>query len=207
MKPAVAALIAGAVAGVAGVLVFLALHALWIVPIWFVLPTGLAFALGGGTAMGGAYGQLRPALPARPWTAPTVMGLVAATLLPAIALAELRPALFVETLAGPVPTEPIPLLVARFAAELLATATLVGGVVGWRLGRTRRAAAAMSLASFLFALGPGHNIPFVGGTGGVATELALLAAVIAVSALVLVEGHAWLAGLAGSNECVRRIEP
>lgn len=33
-----AALIAGILAGIAGLLVFLALHALWIVPIWFILP-------------------------------------------------------------------------------------------------------------------------------------------------------------------------
>lgn len=142
--------------------------------------------------MGWAYVQLRPALPPRPWTSPAVMGLVAATLLPAFALAELRPAPFVETPTGAIPTEPIPMLAARFVGELLATATIIGGLAGWRLGRTRNAAAAMALASFLFALGPGHNIPFIGGTRGVGTALALLAAAVAASALVLVEGHAWL---------------
>jgi hypothetical protein len=186
------ALVAGAAAGIAGLLVFLALHALWIVPIWPVLPAGLLLALAGGAAMGWAYAQLCPALPARPWTAPAVMGLVAATLVPAFALAELRPSLFVETPAGAIPTESIPILAARFVGELLVTATIVGGLAGWRLGRTHRATAAMALASFLFALGPGHNIPFIAGTPGVGAILALLVPVIAASALVLVEGHAWL---------------
>jgi hypothetical protein len=95
----------------------------------------------------------------------------------------------------------------RFVVELLVTATIVGGLAGWCLGRTRRATATMALASFLFALGPGHNIPFVGGTRGVDTELALLAAVIAASALVLVEGHAWLAGLTGPTGRAWRIKP
>jgi hypothetical protein len=186
------ALVAGAAAGIAGLLVFLALHALWIVPIWFILPAGLPFALVSGAAMSWAYAELHPALPGRPWTVLAVMGLVAATLLPAITLAELRPALFVETPAGAIPTKPIPILVARFVGELLPTATIVGVLAGWRLGRTRRATAAMALASFLFALGPGHNIPFIAGTPGVGTVLALLVPVIAASALVLVESHAWL---------------
>ena len=41
-----AAYIAGAVAGIAGLLAFLVLHALWIVPIWFILPVGLLVAGG-----------------------------------------------------------------------------------------------------------------------------------------------------------------
>jgi len=48
------------------------------------------------------------------------------------------------------------------------------------------------VAGFVFALGPGHNIPFIGGTPGVGKELAIMTAVTLVAALVLVEGHAWL---------------
>ena len=66
-------------------------------------------------------------------------------------------------------------------------------VTGW-LGRTRRAALATAVAGLVFALGPGHNIPFLGGTPGVGKELAIMTAVTLVSALVLVEGDAWLAG-------------
>jgi hypothetical protein len=45
IQPERAALIAGVLAGVAGVLVFLVEHALWILPIWFMLPFGLVIEL------------------------------------------------------------------------------------------------------------------------------------------------------------------
>jgi hypothetical protein len=197
------ALVSGALAGVAGLLVFLALHALWILPIWFMLPAGLVFALAGGVAMGWAYAQLRPGLPQRPPAALVLLVVVSVTLLPAILLAQLRPTLFIETPRGALPTEPIPMLIVRFVAELLVTATIAGGLIGWWLRRTRRAVVATALASFLFALGPGHNIPFLGGTSGVQTELALLAAVIVVSTLVLVESHRVLTAKARHSSTVR----
>jgi xanthosine utilization system XapX-like protein len=188
-----AAFTAGVAAGIAGLLVFLALHALWIVPIWFILPVGLLVAGGGGLAVGWAYAELKRRLPRRPWTALAVVGVIAVILAPAFVLAELQAPVFTVTPAGPAQTVATSLIVARFAGELLATATIVGGLVGWWLGRTRRAALATAVAGFVFALGPGHNIPFIGGTPGVAKELAIMAAVTLVAALVLVEGHAWLA--------------
>ena len=187
-----AALIAGVLAGIAGLLAFLALHALWIVPIWFILPVGLLVAGGGGLAVGWAYAELSWRLPRRPWTALAIMGLIVAILLPAVVLAELQAPVFTVTPAGPVQTVATSIIVARFVGELLATATIVGGLLGAWLGRTRRAAVATALAGFIFALGPGHNIPFIGGTPGVGKGLALMAVVIVISALVLVEGHAWL---------------
>jgi hypothetical protein len=188
-----AARIAGALAGIAGLLAFLALHALWIVPIWFILPVGLVMAGGGGLAVGWAYAELRWRLPRRPWTALAVVGVIALILLPAFVLAELHGPVFAVTRSGPVQTVATSIIVLRFVGELLATATIVGGLAGWWLGRTRRAALATAVAGFIFALGPGHNIPLIGGTSGVAKELAIMASVIGVSALVLVEGHAWLA--------------
>jgi len=188
-----AAYIAGAVAGVAGLLAFLVLHALWIVPIWFILPIGLLVAGGGGLTVGWAYAELRWRLPRRPWTALAVVGLIAVILLPAFVLAELQGPVFTVTPAGPVQTVATPIIVARFCGDLLATATIVGGLAGWWLGRTRRAALATAVAGFVFALGPGHNIPLIGGTPGVGKELAIMTVVIGISALVLVEGHAWLA--------------
>lgn len=189
-----AALIAGVLSGIAGLLVFLALHALWIVPIWFILPVGLMLAGGGGLAVGWAYAELRWRLPRRPWTALAMVGLIVAILLPAFVLAEQQAPVFTVTPAGPVQAVATAIIIVRFVGELLATATIVGGLVGWWLGRTRRAAVATALAGFIFALGPGHNIPFLGGTPGVGKELALMAGVVVVSALVLVEGHAWLTG-------------
>ena len=46
------AVMAGVLAGIAGLLAFLVLHALWIVPIWSILPVGLLVAGGGGLAVG-----------------------------------------------------------------------------------------------------------------------------------------------------------
>jgi hypothetical protein len=187
-----AAGIAGAVAGIAGLLAFLMLHALWIVPIWFILPVGLLVAGAGGLAVGWAYAELRWQLPRRPWTTLAVVGLIAVMLAPAVVLAELQAPVFTVTAAGSVQTVATSIIVARFVGELLATATIVGGLVGRWLGRTRGAALATALAGFVFALGPGHNIPFIGGTPGVGKELAIMTAVTLVAALVLVEGHAWL---------------
>ncbi len=165
------ALIAGASAGITGLLAFLALHALWIVPIWFILPVGLLLAGSGGLAVGWAYAELKSRLPRRPWTALAVVGMIALILLPAVVLAELHGPVFSVTPAGPVQTVATSVIVTRFVGELLAT-----GVAG-----------------FVFALGPGHNIPLIGGTPGVGKELAIMTAVTFVAALVLVEGHAWLA--------------
>ncbi len=119
--------------------------------------------------------------------------MIGVILLPAFVLAELQAPVFTVTPAGPVQTVATSLIVARFVGELLATATIVGGLVGAWLGRTRRAALATAVAGCVFALGPGHNIPFLGGTSGVGKELAIMTAVTLVSALVLVEGDAWLA--------------
>ncbi len=187
------ALIAGASAGITRLLAFLALHALWIVPIWFILPVGLLLAGSGGLAVGWAYAELKSRLPRRPWTALAVVGMIALILLPAVVLAELHGPVFSVTPAGPVQTVATSVIVTRFVGELLATATIVGGLAGWWLGHTRRAALATGVAGFVFALGPGHNIPLIGGTPGVGKELAIMTAVTFVSALVLVEGHAWLA--------------
>lgn len=52
----------------------------------------------------------------------------------------------------------------------------------------------MALGAFALAVGPGHNIPLLGGTSVVAKEVAILAAVIGVASVMLVEAHARLAG-------------
>jgi hypothetical protein len=67
----------GAVAGIAGLVVFLALHHLWIVPIWFIAPVGSAMAAAGGVAVATAYVDLLPHLPRRPWTSLAVLAGVA----------------------------------------------------------------------------------------------------------------------------------
>lgn len=189
-------LIAGAISGIAGLLVFLTIHHFWIRPIWFILPPGLLIAALGGLAIGWSYAEIKTGLPSRPWTAFALMAVVGVILLPSIFLAELRPALFdIET--GKVIAGKTGIVIVRFVLELLLTATIVGALAGWRLGHTRQAAIATAVAGFVFALGPGHNIPLLGNTPGVGKGVALLVAVVVVSAVVLVEGQMWLASRIG----------
>ncbi|MFQ5942449.1 MAG: hypothetical protein ACE5JF_02740 [Anaerolineales bacterium] len=115
------ALVAGAISGIAGLLVFLTVHHFWILPIWFIFPPGALLA-----ALGGMV-------------------------------------------------------------ELLVLSTAIGALLGWLFGRTREASVATALAGLVFALGPGPNIPLLGGTPGTMKGLAILLLVIVVSAVVLVE--------------------
>jgi hypothetical protein len=185
-------LIAGAISGIAGLLVFLTIHHFWIKPIWFILPPGLVIAGLGGLAVGWSYAEIKVGLPPRPWASLAVFVLVGATLTPAILLAQLRPPpLNIST--GAIINGSTASVIARFVVELLLTATVVGGLAGWWLGHTGRAALATALAGFVFALGPGHNIPLLGSTPAAGKGVILLVIIIFVSAVVLVESQAWLA--------------
>jgi hypothetical protein len=186
------AFIAGFLSGLAGLIVFLSIHHFWIRPIWFILPPGLIIAGLGGLAVGWAYAEIKTGLPPRPWTELAVFALVGITLTPAILLAQLRPPpLDIST--GAILRGTTASVVARFVIELLLTSAMVGGLAGWLLGHTPRAAFATALAGFVFALGPGHNIPFLGATPAVGKGIALLVAIILASAVVLVESEAWIA--------------
>lgn len=187
------AFVAGLLAGIVGLLTFLVIHAFWILPIWFILPIGMVMASVGGLAVGWAYAEVHHKLPKRPWTLIAVVGLIVLILIPSVVLAEVRPSMVTITAAGHEATMETSEMVVRFIGELLVTATLAGGLLGAWIGRTRRAIIGMAVAGFIFALGPGHNIPFLAGTTGVAKEIAIMMIVIIVSALVLVEGHAWWA--------------
>ena len=187
----IGALVAGLLAGIVGLITFLVIHALWILPIWFILPIGVVIASLGGLAVGWAYAEVQHRLPKAQWRLLAVVGLIALILTPSVVIAEVRPSMVIVTATGQEATMDTSEMVVRFIGELLVTATLVGGLLGAWLGRTRRAIFAMAVAGFIFALGPGHNIPFIGGTSGVAKEIAIMLIVIFVSALVLVEGHAW----------------
>lgn len=184
--------IAGVLSGIAGLIVFLILHHLWIRPIWFVLPLGLVVAAAGGIAVGQTYRELLPNLPPRPWTILAMVALIALILSPSIVLAELRNPMFDISVPGGRLTISAGRAAAIFILELLATATVTAGLAGWMIAGTRRAVLATALAGFIFALGPGHNIPLIGGTPGVRKELALMACIILVSAVVLVEVCHWI---------------
>lgn len=171
----------------AGLLVFLVIHHFWITPIWFILPLGLLIAALGGLAVGWAYGELLPALPPRPWISIAVIALIAVILLPSFILAELRGPMFDVTVPAGVLLISTGRATTIFVLELLATSTLVGALAGWLIGHTARAALATALAGFVFALGPGHNIPFLGSTPGSVKGFLLLLVIVCVSAVVLVE--------------------
>jgi hypothetical protein len=187
-----ASLIAGMLAGIAGLLVFLVLHHLWIKPIWFILPLGLVIAVIGGLAVGWAYSKLLPGLPRRPWTSLAWVALIGLTLTPAIVLAQLRPPLFTGTGMNVTATISVGQAVVIFVRDLLLTATVTGGLGGWLIGRTKRAALATALAGFVFALGPGHNVPFLGNQPATGKGITLLIAIVLAASIVLVETHAAL---------------
>lgn len=192
---------AGALAGIAGLVVFLVLHHAWIAPICFVAPMGAVLATIGGAAVGAAYAELRPRLPGRPWTSACVMALTSAILAPAVAAGELSgPVYAIGSDGRGVLRVPASEAILAFVGGLLVTATLTGGLLGALIGRTRRAAALTATAGFCLALGPGHNIPLLGGTPAVATELAILAAVTGVASVVLVVSEGRLASPSAPEE-------
>ena len=115
-----------------------------------------------------------------------VFGLV---LLPAVIVAELRSRFY--AMDGDTGT----LLVSGEEAVvdlvvgLAVTASIAGAGLGWLITRDRRVAGSMAIAAVALSLGPGHNIPLLGGTPAVAKELVVLGAVTSVAAVVLVAVH------------------
>jgi hypothetical protein len=184
--------LAGLLSGAAGLVVFLAIHHVWILPIWEVFPLGVIIAGLGGLAVGRAYDLLRPNLPPRPWTSFAVFLLVALILGPSILLTLVRPPLFDVATGELLSDVTVWNVVARFIFELLVLSTVSGALAGWLVGRTRQAALATALAGFVFALGPGHNVPFFAGTPGIPKGTALLLAPSLVAAIVLVEADGLL---------------
>ena len=184
--------IAGALAGVAGLVTFLVIHARWIVPIWFVAPFGLPAAAAMGAVVGVMYAEIQRRLPPRPWRALALFGVTALMLLPAIVLAQLQgPILTSDSGGGLRMIVPAREAIAAGVEGLIVT-VITGATLGFLIGMSRRAAFTMALAGAVLALGPGHNIPVLGGTASVAKELGTLAAVTAVAASVLVEVQSWL---------------
>jgi hypothetical protein len=161
----------------------------------------------GGVAVGWAYDELLPHLPPQPWRVLAMMGLIWLTLLPGIVLAELRDPFFTISGKNARLTVGVGRVALLFIVELLITSALMGALLGWLFGRSRRTALAMAVAGSTFALGPGHNIPLIGGTPGVGKELGIMAAIITVSAIVLVQGQALLRWTASPAEGIDPAPP
>jgi hypothetical protein len=183
---------AGIVAGLAGFATFLLIHHLWIVPIWFIAPVGAPLAATGGAAVGAVYADLVPHLPRRPWREVAVMIVFGLVLLPAVIVAELRGPIYAMNGNTGALLVSGPEAVVDVVVELVATAAVAGACLGWLITRDGRVVGSMAIAAVALALGPGHNIPLLGGTPAVAKELVILGAVVTVAAIVLVAVHAWL---------------
>jgi hypothetical protein len=191
MSPIKASLSSGVLSGITGLLVFLVIHHLWIKPIWDILPAGLVIATLGGLSAGWAYYEVFPHLPGRPWSILAWIILVSLCLAPAVMLAQLRPPVVASAGMASGMTITVTQALVVLVRDLLLTATVTGGLAGWFIVRTWRAALATALAGFVFALGPGHNIPFLGNTPATEKGILLLLAIIGSASTVLVESHAF----------------
>jgi hypothetical protein len=168
--------LAGVAAGLTGLLAFLGLHHLLILPIWGVAPLGIPVAALGGLAVAWAFESLRPRLPANGWLAAfAFVGLLLLTQAASFAVSAVQRPLADFIILN---TQVLPgferLVYTRAVVEMLVVPVLVGGAIGWLLGRSRQAAGRMALAALAFALGPGHNTAFFAGVPAAADTLWLL---------------------------------
>jgi hypothetical protein len=186
-------LVAGLLSGVIGLLVFLTVHHFWIQPIWFIFLPGLILSSLGGLAVGWSFQELQGGLPAYPWSFLGLSGVILLILLPGLIIAEFTPTPF--GLDGSIaPGYTAGKAALQFFLELVLTSAAVGGAIGWFLIGTRSAVISTVVASVVFAIGPGHNIPFLGNTPSVYKGVVLLLIIILVSSLTLMLGVEYLGG-------------
>ncbi|MFD1513539.1 hypothetical protein [Halomarina rubra] len=186
----------GVLAGLVGCGVFLVLHALWILPIWFVAPVGVVVAGLGGALVDVAFRTVEPRLPAGLFgrSLALCVGSVL-VLVPTVALVQVG-APYLPTVDGAVRTAAVdvPAVALRFVVEFLLVTALAGAGVGWLLTRRRRGALAVAAGAVAIALGPGHNLPFFQvavhpGPTLTAYLLTLVPLVVASVVLVVVDGR------------------
>jgi hypothetical protein len=149
-------LIAGAIAGSAALLVFVVLHAAWIVPIWGMLAM-LPIAALVGVIAAWPFEQIsaRGALPPAPFDGIAFTALLLLTLMPSAVMG---------VLAGPVDRDRI--TAAAVIVPLLLAAP-AGVLIGALLVGVGPASLGLGVAAFAVALTLGHNLPFfpVGSPG------------------------------------------
>lgn len=187
MTPTVAA---GAVAGAIALLVFVAVHAVWIVPIWGMLSMlPLAALVGILAAMPFEQMIARGAFPPPPLDGPAFAALLILTLIPTAAS---------SVLLGPVDPQRIQWPVLLLPLLLAAPA---GAAAGLALTGSPGTAASLGIAATALALTLGHNIPFFpAGSPGWVKAHTLIVLPVVVAGLVfpvaralgsLVTGVAW----------------
>lgn len=186
LEPLTASLLAGAGASLVSLLVFLAVHHVWIKPIWFIAPPGALIAVIGGLAVGWMWFLLEARLPSGWLAAPALFGLIMGVLLPAILLSFTHGPLF-DLATATIPPGQGKAVAVRFVLELLLTAMITGAVVGALLGRSPTAALATGLAGLAFAAGPGHNVPMFGSNPAAFKGIALLVIISVALAIAFVQ--------------------
>lgn len=141
--------VAGAVAGSVALLAFVAIHAVWIVPIWAMLWMLPLAALIGALAAW-PFNELvaHASLPPVPFDGVAFSGLLLVTLVPT-ALAGL--------LVGPLDRDHISVPALLLPLLLAAPA---GGAIGALLTGSAGGSAALAIAAVVLALTLGHNLPF-----------------------------------------------
>lgn len=181
----------GILAGIVGLVTFLIIHHFWIQPIWFVFLPGLILSSLGGMAVAWSFEEIQSGLPAFPWSFLGLSGVILIILLPGIIIAEFTPAPF--GLDGSIaPGYTAGKAALQFFLELILTSAIVGAAIGWYLIGTRSAVLSTAVAGVVFAIGPGHNIPFLGNTPGVMKGITLLFVIVLVSSITLMLGVEYL---------------
>lgn len=141
--------VAGAIAGGAALVVFVVVHAIWIVPIWGMLSMIPIASLVGALAAW-AFDEIS----ARGGVLPAPFDGLAFS---AILLSTLAPTVVFGMFAGPVDMNDISVPAVVIPLVLAAPA---GAAIGMALGGSERAALALGLAALALAITIGHNLPF-----------------------------------------------
>ena len=188
----------GVISGIGCLVVFLALHAIWITPIWNVAVIGVFIASGGCAVTAWCCAMVRRMMPVRPLSWFAVFGMVAVPLVPCVILTAVLPPLLQSENGELVHPINVPWLVTGFFVNLLFPAAAVGATMGWLIARKRSAAALFAGMGLLMALGPGHNLPLFGvfgdATGPQLLKVFMLTFVpMAVAAVALSETMHWFA--------------
>jgi hypothetical protein len=169
-------IVAGAVAGLAAGLVFAALHAVIIVPVWDRMVGSLMLAVLAGSVIGWSYAELYPEqsdVAASAWSGSRYGALLWLAVVPvSLADAALRAVGFLPRY------ELVGLVVA------VAIAVAAGALWGWRRTGRRRGLAASAAATLALTMVMGGPVPFARNVWAFGIFLAVLPASIVAGAIL-----------------------
>ena len=148
-------LLAGSAAGLISSFAFVIVHYLLSKPIWEILPIGMVIGIFTGLAISWSIYENFGTLSSFSLVISPVMFTVA--LIPAVLLAFVRGRSYTFEELMVLPTKEMLMVF----LPLLITAPVTGGVIGFLFSRSYVAVFSMGLATFVVAVGIGHNIPFL----------------------------------------------